>query len=471
MLVCRHWAAVILNGKIFWSRPLFSKKRSAQTTLSRSGDAPLIVRHVLSRHADHTWFLNFMGPGQGFSRCREVVIQAHTPPNFLQLIDCWPSATPLLEVLALSVDHVPWSIPLPTKLWQPAMHLRTLALVDCVLESWHPVSMLNLTTFIYISEGPFASSCYPSGPDMMDFLQCAPNLRTLVLRGPCVYNRSEDPVFEPGVVAVLNRLSRVSLSGRRMSVLNLLQHLLFPSTAILELRLDCKFESEDADTVSRHFHEAIREHYQATLLPLDTQTNTDVVAHEGSFPILDRVFIEYDSADYIGHEATITGYITDANNEPHPSISIILTTFGAYPNYLAPHILRELRPDAVTTLSLGSPDVDPTHGLDIWQNLWRAVPAVEVLNIINFPLCHKPFIRSLSSYATGADSDGCPLPALEELHIRHGLSLHEALKARADRGSRLRLLKFTVRGEEMNMGLEDQMRLNEWVDEIIWETD
>ncbi|EIW80888.1 hypothetical protein CONPUDRAFT_165136 [Coniophora puteana RWD-64-598 SS2] len=489
MLVCKRWSALILDRRVLWSRPLFLEERSAQWTLSRSGNVPLIVRHALLGLADNSWFLNFMGQERGFSRCREVVIDVDRRiggayDDFLWLAQGWPSAAPLLEVLALGIPsgRPRRPNPLSTAFLQSATRLRTLALVNFPLESWSSVHLKNLTTFIFRSEGRFE---YTTVRDIIRFLRNTPQLQTLVLGAPkshFIEELTPVPCIRP--VVALNCLSRLSLSGPRMHALDLFQHISLPPNVVLELRM---YRCHPTDNVLYHLEEAIQERYHAAPLPLDPQTDLGDADHRGSLPTFDRVSVHF----YRNVEVTITGFTAAADGTLHPAISIVLGVEGVQrPASLVAQVLRVLRSGSAASFALSSSrreDFDDAVFADeaLWHGLWRALPALKILEIVNPETSLEPFMRSLMpplppSLRAGAleEEEGCPLPALEELHVCDSYSeasavlpgfacLRQALKARAESGRRLRLLELRNWTAQVIWSVEE-MRSERTVDEVVF---
>ncbi|EIW78618.1 hypothetical protein CONPUDRAFT_145776 [Coniophora puteana RWD-64-598 SS2] len=474
MLVCRRWYRILIQTRVIWRSPVFDQEHLALMMISHSNEVPLLVRNDLRK--EQPWFNEFLGPQQGLSRCRELILNISLDKELelRNLAACLSTSAPQLEVLSLRAAYGsrhPNATRLPEALLQGATELRTLALANYSIQTFHHLPFRNLAVLVLYEEGGLRCTI----SEVATLLRQTPRLRTLVLWSFDRRHSTGAPLTLPSSsIVTLPALSKASISGDLTQVVNMLWHLSFPSSATLELYAPCP---QSSDSISQ-LQSLLRRHYDGTKL-LQT-TNTGIETAEAR--CVDSELLSA-SVDWTIDTLTVRGFATsdmhlDARDDPDPLISVTLEEAPLIPLNLIPDVLRTLDAKTLTTLHMAEWPPAPFFATeDFGTRLWSAVPNVQHLGI-KLPYESDDLIRSLTSDPTMTPS--CRLPLLKEWHIRGtsygGLSrphlrvtLRDCLRSRAYSGFRLRLLRFDKCGKSVGRYAEEIIQ-DDSVDEVTWET-
>ncbi|EIW78621.1 hypothetical protein CONPUDRAFT_167594 [Coniophora puteana RWD-64-598 SS2] len=455
MLVCRRWRDVLIGTKTLWACPSFDHEHMSDIKrhemFSVCGDAPLIIRHILTGTDTSMWLADFLGPQGGVSRCRELMIEICKSPkaNMQDLFNVWPESAPFLEVLSLSTDcfgHTR-SPCLPLTLLRSAPRLRTLFLDNCALdhETWRAFPLHSLTTLAICDICKDGLS--PTTADVLALLQQTSQLQTLVLW--CLDGDAEvNPLQYPDIIASIPEISRISLCGSGLQPLEIMQRIIIPVYAVLELKF---YYIRSEDNVPSRLADVLRAHWKVSTLLQDPIAIVDAPDNFDAPPSLRSASVTC-SEDRI----SIMGYVhptispqRDSTGPHDPLVHIELndTRFNPVPSI--PSLLRALRAYTITSLHLT--ELSLIGALE-WQELWFIIPAVRVLHVTKLsPAVVSPFILTLTPHPTIAQQ--CLLHALQELRLHEAsfsgvgdtppfAQLRACLKARSDRGSPLRVLEL-----------------------------
>lgn len=246
--VCQHWRDVALACPSLWTYifPAPPGHRSVKELLERSKMAPLVIRLTLGfLKLHHETSVALQSAMEHAPRIRELHIQA--PASQMRKIfpNSIPIDAPLLETLHLSNTNY---LPDPDSVYKlpqfdGATRLRRLELCKCNLH-W-PSPLLSELTHLKLDN----LDILPTMSQLLDALKKMPNLEILDLKDclPTLLTDASNPQ-PPDRVVSLPCLSFLSLCSQVLECANVLNHLSYPSNALL--RLQCKSRNMTATDIS-----------------------------------------------------------------------------------------------------------------------------------------------------------------------------------------------------------------------------
>lgn len=250
--VSRHWRAAVYGCPRVWSHLTFASAAWTRTLLKRSSVTPLTV------HADlRDWTADsedaVAAALEHLRRVRSVDVLA--PPQRMEnLLAQMARDAPVLESLALANHSVHLQM-LPGTLFNGSAPLRTLKLVDFVLDWSLPLfvrrdelGMMRLTT-LDISKSFASRHGRPTIEQLLDTLQCMPNLETLRLWRMLPVGTDSADAFappQPERTVHLPDLTCLSLADNVTNCAWTLAHLRVPPTTAVHIEcLACDATDED----------------------------------------------------------------------------------------------------------------------------------------------------------------------------------------------------------------------------------
>ncbi|EIW78581.1 hypothetical protein CONPUDRAFT_145754 [Coniophora puteana RWD-64-598 SS2] len=461
MLVCRRWCQLMMSSGRVWVSPFFGSRtrRHAEKSLARVDDAPIIIRYA--PFVADPWFAEFLRSPKGYFQCRQLLVEygASQTPSLQDIVDSLPHSAPWLKVLALATvttsNNPSTLVRIPEALLKGAPRLRTLALGGCMIESWKSFPCRDLTTLI-IGEVDKRHDACPATSDTLALLKQTPHLQTLVIWG---LDREEEHHHDvTDAVIALPSLSRIALGGTTMQALDVFDRLCVHQETIISLRMS-GLASENV--VSPRLAASLQRRYN---------TSSTVASESNVLPALRSVSISC-TGDWLTIAGSVNSNIdnvvdadlvTTNSHFIHITIDINISDHPA----LATNVLRSLHLNSIISLSLSH--FHCGDELSEWEPLWSTVPGLRVLHVASLSLVgtRTPIASLFCRELFGS---------LEELRLE-GLNfdvllvelMREGLKMRADRGHRLRLLRFD-HCEGIAQTEVEELKRDGSVDEVVLE--
>ncbi|KAG2009575.1 hypothetical protein CC2G_012490 [Coprinopsis cinerea AmutBmut pab1-1] len=236
--VCRYWKKVALNQPELWTYVSDYKSEAIRTLLMRSKTAPLdICLDRGSRGSNERWIQKALATRTIRSLSMRELFH-HLTPRLKKL----PPAAPVLHTLILH-NNDPFTrardTRLPELFQEGAPLLRKVSLFSCHLP-WTSPLLEGLTSLRMLDRNAFKYPP-PSPGVFLDALEKMPDLVELSLYVPIP--DLDDQATRLHRVVALPRLRRLEFWGSIKQCHDLLQHVVIPESATIELTVD----TEEAD--------------------------------------------------------------------------------------------------------------------------------------------------------------------------------------------------------------------------------